>query len=91
MYEWNTDDGGPCFFRPTDVWSAENPSLNSPGDRPVHECYNTDGEVDENGLPLILDQPWCKGNLALWRINPLDENQRLRSIFLILPYIVYLR
>ena len=73
MYEWDTPDGGPCFFRPTDVWQKENPSLNNAQTKPVWQCHDRDGKVDENGLPLIWDKPWCKDS-KWWPGASFDQN-----------------
>ena len=58
MFQWDTVDGGPCFFRPTGTVQPENPIYKTDESNwPLNICANGDGDLDENGFP-VNGIPW---------------------------------
>merc|ERR1719228_836738 len=68
---WDTEEGGPCFFRPTSKSHKDNPIYKTDKSNwPVDPCVETNGQpeglgpmtiLDENGLPKIKKGHICKG------------------------------
>ena len=51
MSTWDTEDGGPCFFRPTLIGHYDNPIYKTNKNNwPLKECIKT------NNIPLGLGQ-----------------------------------
>ena len=71
MYEWNTTDGGPCFFRPTGVWNVDNPSLET-GDKPVWPCADYINGTIADGEIVVKESAQCSAVGATFDKNAIQ-------------------
>ena len=74
MYEWNTTDGGPCFFRPTGVWNHDNPIYNPSytGEKNVWPCADYINGTIADGEIVVKESAQCSAVGATFDKNAIQ-------------------
>jgi len=74
MYEWNTTDGGPCFFRPTGVWNHDSPIYDPSytGEKNVWPCADhIDGTIADGEI-VVKESNQCSAAGATFDKNAIQ-------------------
>ena len=74
MYEWNTTDGGPCFFRPTGVWNSDNPIYDPSytGEKNVWPCADYINGTIADGEIVVKESNQCSAVGATFDKNAIQ-------------------